>query len=612
MAVFRKERIKDQMVRTAARLWQVPENEIDTSFDPLILLLMEACAAELEKIGYDISASHGRLLDRLATLILPEAMLGPAPASAVMHAVPVEASAMIDPLTRFNTIQPIKSATGIRNTDVFFSPAGHFLIHRASLAYMLVGNKLYSIGAGGQRQLMAGADSPGNTIVSDIWLAIEPEKGVENLRELSIFFDLRSHSEANTFYKSLHSAKGSVNGQDIGLGSGYYQSAQFEPDLQEMLVTGDDFTKKIARQIAGIYSSRFLYAGKDLPVQQSITTEVPQEWRQRLPDAIIRQVAAKPMIYLRISPGRGFHQDALDTISCTINAVPVINRRLNVQMYRTEPWVNIVPVQVEGSFLDLHSVASTSGGGYKFRISGDARHLEEGEAIVRNTGVGKASGREVREMIGSLLEAIRDESAFFSDLSNDAIQSRLKEISIILARLEDGVERSADRRESRQYILLRPKTGGEQLTIHYWTTNGADANGLRSGTPLTPFHHTLVPAKGAYFITNTAGGKHSLTDTERKNMLKRQLLSKGKIVTADDVKLLCAQLFGNSLKTVEVKKGVQAGIAANQGFTRTIDVYLTLDDSTGTSDERNYLCSELEYTLRENASPVYPFRIILN
>ena len=612
MPAFKKERIKDQMVRTAARLWQVPENEIDTSFDPLILLMMEACAAELEKIGYDINASHSRLLDKLASLILPEAMLGPAPASAVMHATPVDPFAAIDPLTRFNTVQPVKSAGGIRNTDIFFSPAGSFLLHKAALAYMLAGNKLYRTGANGQRELMAGAESPANAIVSDIWLAIEADKGVENLRELSIFFDLRSHSEANTFYKSLHSAKGSINGKDISLRSGYYNKAQFEPDLQEMLVSGDDFTRKVARQIAGIYSSRFLHIGDQVAVQQLLTTEVPEEWQQRLPDAIVKQLAAKPMLYLRITPGRSFHQDALDTISCTINAVPVINRRLNVQTYRTEPWVNIVPVQVEGSFLDLHSITSTSGGGYKFRISGDAQHLEEGEAIVRNAGVGKAGSREVREIIGSLLEAIRDESAFFSDLANESIQARLKEISMILARLEDGVGRSADRRESRQYILLRPKASGEQLTIHYWTTNGSDANGIRSATTLTPYNHTLVSAKGAYLITNTAGGKNSLSDTERKNMLKRQLLSKGKIISADDVKLLCAQLFGTSLKAVEVRKGVQAGIANNQGFTRTIDVLLKLDEQQSTAEEREYLCSELEYTLKENASPVYPFRVVLS
>lgn len=599
------------MVRTAARLWQVPENEIDTSFDPLILLMMEACAAELEKIGYDISASHGRLLDRLASLILPEAMLDPSPASAIMHATPVEPMAVLDPLIRFTTTQAIRTASGIRNTELFFSPAGQFTLHNAALNYLLVGNKLYRIGPGGQRDLMAGAETSGSNIVSDIWLAIEPDKALTSLRELSIFFDLRSHSEAGIFYKSLGSAKGAVNGNSVGLRNGYFDNAQFEPDLREMLETGDDFTKKTARKIAGIYSSRFVHISADVPAREVATTEVPAEWVQRLPETIIKQLAAKAMVYLRITPGRSFHQEALDTISCTINAVPVINRRLNTQSYRTEPWVNIVPVQVEGSFLDLHAISSAAGGGYKFRISGDAQHLEEGEALVRNAGVGKAGSREVREIIGSLLEAIRDESAFFSDLGNEAIQARLKEISTILARLEDGVGRSADRRESRQYILLKPKSAGEQLSIRYWTTNGADANGIKAATSMMPYSHTLVAAKGAYLITNSAGGRHSLSDTERRNMLKRELLSKGKIISADDVKLLCAQLFGTSLKAVEVRKGVQAGIAANQGFTRTIDVLLTLDETGSSQEERDYLRNELEYTLVENGSPVYPFRVLM-
>ncbi len=608
----KKERIKDQMVRTAARLWQVPENEIDTSFDPLILLMMEACAAELEKIGYDISASHGRLLDRLASLILPEAMLGPSPASAIMHATPVEPVAVIDSLTRFNTAQAVKTAVGIRNTELFFSPAGNFTLHKALLSYLLVGNKLYRIGIGGQRELMAGAETPGSAIVQDIWLAIELDKAVETLQELSIFFDLRSHSEAGTFYKSLAGAKGTIGNIAIVLKKGYYDKAQFEPDLREMLQTGDDFTKKTARKIAGIYSSRFLHISEHISVQELATTSVPEEWQQRLPDALVKQIAAKPMIYLRITPGRSFHQEALDTISCTINAVPVINRRLNVQSYRTEPWVNIVPVQVEGSFLDLHSITSSSGGGYKFRISGDAQHLEEGEALVRNAGVGKAGSREVREIIGSLLEAIRDESAFFSDIGKRSYTG---------APQGDQHHSCPPRRWGR--ALCRPPRIATIYSVEAQkpaASNSASSTGppmepmptaLKTGTTLTPYSHTLVAAKGAYLISNSAGGRHSLSDTERRNMLKRELLSKGKIISADDVKLLCAQLFGSSLKGVEVRKGVQAGISANQGFTRTIDVVLMLDETTQTTDERDYLRGELEYTLGEAGSPVYPFRVLM-
>lgn len=90
MASFKREIIKEEMIKTAGRLWNIPEDEIETNFDPLILLMIEACAAELEKIGYNIASSHTRLLNRLADLLVPEALLGPVPASCVASAIPVE------------------------------------------------------------------------------------------------------------------------------------------------------------------------------------------------------------------------------------------------------------------------------------------------------------------------------------------------------------------------------------------------------------------------------------------------------------------------------------------------------------------------------------------
>ena len=55
MAAIKKEKIKDQMVNTAARIWGIDESEIDQNLDPLAMLLIEACAAELEKIGRILS-----------------------------------------------------------------------------------------------------------------------------------------------------------------------------------------------------------------------------------------------------------------------------------------------------------------------------------------------------------------------------------------------------------------------------------------------------------------------------------------------------------------------------------------------------------------------------
>ena len=72
------------------------------------------------------------------------------------------------------------------------------------------------------------------------------------------------------------------------------------------------------------------------------------------------------------------------------------------------------------------------------------------------------------------------------------------------------------------------------------------------------------------------------------------------------------QLFGERLKKVEVRKGVQVGTGAQEGFSRSIDVLLTLTtDSTEYGQaEVEYLRSELENTLKQSASPVYPFRVL--
>ena len=103
--MLKREQIKDRMLKTAARIWEIPEGEIETNFDPLILLLLEACAAELENVGSFISSSQSRLLDRLAELILPEAMINARPASCIMHATPVDITAQTSNTLRFYTAQ---------------------------------------------------------------------------------------------------------------------------------------------------------------------------------------------------------------------------------------------------------------------------------------------------------------------------------------------------------------------------------------------------------------------------------------------------------------------------------------------------------------------------
>jgi hypothetical protein len=606
MPAIKREQIKDQMIKTAARLWNVPDNEIDTNFDPLVLLLIEACAAELEKIGFEINASQTRLLERLADLVIPEALLGPKPASCVACAIPSEVSAKLNSLTRFFVPQRIQNNNSSYNLNVFFTPTGDFVLHKARLAYTLIGKKVFKINSNGTKELVSSEDSRGQNKINEIWLAIEPDKALKSLKGLSLYFDMRSHSKAAIFYNSISGAKAWMNNDEIKLGNGYFDNTQFELNPEEMLLSGHDYSKKINRNISGNYQKQFLHIADDAFFS---APQIPEQLKQSLSKQALQRIGNEPLVFLKIELSRYFLQEELDGLTCSINAFPLVNRKFNTQNYRTDAWINIIPMQIEGSFLDLHDIKTAGGDNYKFRISADAQNIQDGEAFVRNAGIGKANSKEVREIIGGLINAIRDENAYFSEVNNDFILARLKEISQILARLEDQLQRSNDNHAAHQYILLKPKKAGETVTVNYWSTDGELANQIKAGSILTAFNHSLVSTKDTFIISNAAGGKTNISDSEKMFLLKQQIISNGRIVSAEDIKMLCRQLFGDILKKATIQKGVRVGNANAEGFSRTIDIILKLENKEST--EAEYLCRELMQTLQNRATIVYPFRVIL-
>ena len=53
-----KEQIKNRMIKKAASLWGVSPNEIEMSFDPIVSMLISACAFEIEKIAAEVDDSQ--------------------------------------------------------------------------------------------------------------------------------------------------------------------------------------------------------------------------------------------------------------------------------------------------------------------------------------------------------------------------------------------------------------------------------------------------------------------------------------------------------------------------------------------------------------------------
>ncbi|MEO7263806.1 MAG: type VI secretion system baseplate subunit TssF [Ferruginibacter sp.] len=607
MASLKRERIKDQMVQTAARAWGLEESEIEQNFDPLVLLLFEACAAELEKIGNEISDSHARLMDYLAEVILPETLLGAVPASGILQAQPLEKSAAIDTQTQFQLSQKIKrsGSTAQENVDFYLSPIGKFQLLNVSLAYFIAGQKITKINDQNAKETLYSGQ--GNQQSNTIWLVLDPDKTLENLKELHIYFDVHNNTDALAFYNGLPFAKASIHDKPVSIAAGFTSEVTAPFEMQQLFAAQQDRISKMHKQVAFSYGKRFIHI-VDSPAMQK---GVPEELKKLFQEEQVKKMQAEKMIFLKIELPRYFSKEVLDTIQCSINAFAAINKKYHSIYYKTDDWLNIIPLQMEGYFLDLGIIKNDQGELYKIKPGSDSNAVIAGEAVIRASGVGKSSSRTVREMINNITETIRDQSAYFSQVSNEYILERLKDIGRMLAGLEDNMQAATDNKEDYHYLVLRPRKNGERVQIEYITTLGAEGNAIKGGMQLGTVSNAGINPKSAFTVSSFVGGKNQVSDSEKKNILRRQLLSGGKIISAEDVKLLCRQVFGYQLKNVKVNKAVSVSPHPVEGFKRTIDVILQFKNSTPEKkSEAESLVAELEYQLSENASPVYPFRVI--
>ena len=140
-----KQHIKESMMQSAARFWGLPETDTDASFDPLVGLLMGACATELEKINSEIESSRSRVLERLVQLLSPEALTGVLPAHAIASAMPTEQVGKTNAEDQFYTSQRFAATQDEEQAsqkDIYFSPVGNFMLHKAAIKYKAVGNKI--------------------------------------------------------------------------------------------------------------------------------------------------------------------------------------------------------------------------------------------------------------------------------------------------------------------------------------------------------------------------------------------------------------------------------------------------------------------------------------
>jgi hypothetical protein len=613
-----REKIKSRMIKNASRIWGHTDTEAESAFDPLVSMIMGALSAELEKISGDIHESGSRVIEKLVQLLTPEPLTTAVPAHSVMTARPVQANFQVYPSYQFYTSKKIRISKESAKTEdkiVFFTPAGHYKLFNGSIKYMAMGQKIFEIQSEQNREILCHGNSKSQINNSEIWIGAEFDEEVNSLEGLSFFFDFRSELHKDTFYQSLGRTKWSLNDKPVSFSQGYAGGIErTREELDAMLNQELDVTAKVRNHVNMFYRKRFMSWNTDKHQLDKYLRQnnYPSVFNEIFPLKDLEKLP-QGLFWFRVEFPQPFPPEIFEDLYCSMNCFPALNRHLNDFTHTSREIINIIPLNTDDTFFDINKVSNTEGDTYSIKAFATISDIEKGNYILRQGSIGRFDTRNAVEILNYLTDLLRDESAAFSILGTDMISSSLKELNQTIARLEQRLDDYQLVKDNTPYLMLKALPKDETVFVEFWSTNGSFANGIKPDSKVYIYEGSDLMPDTVYLMTKTVGGRERMNTEERINSYRKALLSRGRIVTAEDIKALCYEHFGAPLEKIEVNKGIMKGLLIDSGFVRTIDIHLTFSKRAviPVQEEMDFQVEDLKVKLDERSSNIFPFRIIM-
>ncbi|MGB8491140.1 MAG: hypothetical protein WCE64_08780, partial [Bacteroidales bacterium] len=561
--------------RNAAQIWGFQEPQAESSFDPLVSLLLGACAFELEKISGEINNSESRIIERMVNIMTPHPITSPHPAYAVTYAKPFRKGAKVKPGDQFYSNIKVSDRFQKNAGDkmIFFSPTGTFGLTDGRVRYIAAQKKIYEI-----------VDDQYKDIITEKFKKPIPPVslfvGMEmNARppELTLFFDVISEHLKQSFFAEIESCAWKIGGISISSKKGLKDMGRREHDVYQLINRQQDLTSKISEHVNNYFNRQFITLNlKDIE-------DLPETDIMKIPAAIAGSVDEKELanidkniMWVELQFAKPVSDELLENIIISLNCFPVINLRQNEFTGSTRELVNIIPLHTEDVFFDLKCVTNSNGEAYKINHFISQNEISKGSALLRSDGVGRFDVRSAMEYLEYLLELMKEESAAFNVIGSNMIESNLRELNQAIARLEKKIEDVQFEKGDTAYLMLKPQDGDRQVFVEFWSTNCTQANNIRAGSMMNVYRADDIDYNASRLMTTTTGGKEKPNTEARINTFRRSLQSGNRVVTAEDIKALCFEYYGDPVDDVQIEKGIEKETGKSEGFIRTIDIFLIM------------------------------------
>jgi hypothetical protein len=589
--------------------------------DPLIHLLIGACASEAKEVYESIQSSDDRLLNRLLQYLLPETFHLPMPAVGIAKANAKTSTCQLtetQPLVYRDVEEPL-----------YFTPLFETTLLNGKIRFLGTDNQVidFDHNSNVDRQFIVKNETE---MVSRFLIGIETPQKVTSLDNVAFYVDWNGKNdlERRQLLLALANSQWSCNEQALVRQNGFINAKNVE--WQDHF----DPEKRIQQRLNAQYQQQFhvITDATVLPSVEVAPADILRTWLNKslFSDEDAKSTTAKwtgikgNFIWLRVELPYGVKlTDVERHLTFALNHFIVVNRRLVEKddkdtYFSRSLGMEVLSIQPQkGFFQSIKSVVNqaTNKEIPSMPLFQLMRENKQTAYSFRLGGVGRTDSYNTWQRLSYMLSVFRQEhrQSDVADRLGDIMS--LDELHELIGRkVSKSDSEAADKIDKQQtpiYFFVQPGDSAQQLRIkiNYWLTDGEGANLLRPDSKLVcePLIAGLDPLS-IRLVTTTRGGKNGYSATEQVQALQDSLLRRGRIVSAHDVKSLCHLKLGEVLQNVSLHSYFETDMnAEGGGVRRAVDVRLAVTKADDPYTRQ--LGQEIELTLQENSVGTMPYRV---
>lgn len=590
--------------------------------DPLVHLLIGACASEAKEVYESIQESDDRLLQRLLQYLLPETFHLPLPAVAIAKASAKTSTCSL------TSSQPLVYREG--ENPLYFTPLFDTTLLNGKIRFLGTDTKIidFDTNSAVERQFVIKNEEE---MVSRLLIGIETPQKVTSLENVAFYVDWKGKDlEKRQLLLALSKSNWSWNEQVLKHQNGFLNAQNI--NWQDHF----DPEKRLQQRLNAQYQQQFhvITDAASPPSVEAAPADILRTWLNKslisLEDS--KSTTAKwtsvkgNFIWLRVQLPYGVKLTDIErNLNLALNHFIVVNRRLVEKddkdtYFSRSLGMEALSIQPEkGFFQSIKSVVNqaTNKEIPSLPLSQLIRESKQTVYSFRLGGVGRSDSYNTWQRLSYMLSIFRQEHRQSDVADRLGDKMSLDELhEMIGERVSREDAKRADKLDKQQtpvYFFIQPGESKQQLRIkiNYWLTDGESANLLRPDAKLLsePLVAGLDPLS-IRLVTATRGGKNNYSATEQVLALQDTLLRRGRIVSAHDVKSLCHEKLGEVLKNVNLRSYFETDMnAEGGGVRRAIEVNLAVTDASDPYIKQ--IGQEIELYLQENSVGTMPYRVCI-